>query len=62
MTNSEDKALKRLWGYVVKRFNELPKVDEDDAVQMLMDMDIVQPVSDKNNVVYTDSKGRVFIL
>lgn len=28
-----DKSIKRLWGYVVKRFNELPKVDENAVIE-----------------------------
>ena len=27
MTNFEDKALKRLWGYVVKKVNSIPQAD-----------------------------------
>lgn len=34
----------------------------EDITQMFMEMGVLQPVSDENNVVYTDTDGKTFIL
>lgn len=38
------------------------KPTSEDIVQMFMEMGVLQPVSDENNVVYTDTDGKAFIL
>lgn len=46
----------------------LPEVDpgqsvsDDEMVQLLMDMDLVQPVSDGNNAVYVDENNKLYVL
>lgn len=36
--------------------------DEEDVLQLLMDMDIVQPLADTNNVVYVDENNNLYVL
>lgn len=34
----------------------------EDILSMFMEMDLIQPIADENNVVFTDSDGKIFIL
>ena len=34
----------------------------EDILDMFMEMDLIQPIADENNVVFTDSDGKIFIL
>jgi hypothetical protein len=37
-------------------------VPDDEMLELLMDMDLVQPASDTNNVVYTDTNNKLYVL
>ena len=37
-------------------------INEEETLELLMDMDVVQPLSDTNGVVYTDSNNKVYVL
>lgn len=37
-------------------------VNKTDVLQMFVDMDIVQPMTDENGALYTDTDGKLFIL
>ena len=75
----DDNGLKRLWAYIVKRFEELPQADlnqtdktakdyiknkptSEDVMLMFMEMNVIQPMADKNGAVLTDSDGKLFVL
>lgn len=48
----------------VKKFQiigNLAPTDEE-TLQLLMDMDIVQPLSDPNGVIYTDTNNKLYVL
>jgi hypothetical protein len=75
----DEKGLTRIWGYVIKRFNEIPQADleqtnrdakdyiknkptSEDVLRIFVEMDALHPVSGANNVLYTDSDGKILIL
>lgn len=35
---------------------------EEEMLQLLMEMDIVQPLSDANSALYTDANDKVYVL
>lgn len=37
-------------------------ITSEDILSMFMEMDLIQPIADENNVVFTDSDGKIFIL
>jgi hypothetical protein len=51
-------------GDEVKKFQIIGNLTptEEETLQILMDMDIVQPVFDTNNVMYTDKNNKVYVL
>jgi hypothetical protein len=64
MANTSIKnAFERMWAHVMTKLGEkADNITTEEIVQMFIDMDVVQPISDENNVVYTDTDGKAFIL
>jgi hypothetical protein len=62
----ENTGLERLWGHIVHRL-EL-KLDESDIATdkdvliAMTELDMVAPIADANNNIYTSSDGKVFTL
>ena len=37
-------------------------IPDDEMLEFLMDMDVIQPISNTNNVVYTDTNNKIYVL
>lgn len=38
------------------------KPDENDAIELLMEMNFIDPITDENGAIYTDKNGEIFTL
>ena len=62
----ENTGLERLWGHIVHRlslkFDESDIATDKDILNTMIKLDIVAPIADSNNKIYTSSDGKVFTL
>ncbi len=50
------------WSELENRIEKLESNDEDVALELLVECDVISPIANNNNVLYTNNNGKIYVL